>query len=233
VRFERIPRAGSHKIRSRPGERADFLARLWALFGEPDPADGGFSYAIRDRETGLEFEAYSGASGPSYGADHRPAYGPVLDAFDALLDATEPAECELRVGVEAEYGGGFARLGCKNGKLFDRSEPLSAKELHRRVIAAKKRLSKPAEDPEDEYVALQSVLPLVESEPHAREVGCATWVRLFDAFERWLATKPRPGPMVDLLPDEIPEAAEDLEIDMAPHADRWERMLAIARMYSG
>lgn len=44
------------------------LRGLEARFGPPDRGgDQTYSYSIRDRQTGLEFRAYSAQSGPSYG----------------------------------------------------------------------------------------------------------------------------------------------------------------------
>jgi hypothetical protein len=100
-----------------------FLARLWALFGPPTAVDGGFEYGLVDRETGLGFSAYSGASGPSYGG---PIGGdaslrPVLEAFERLLDETPPMECEMSYAADDEYGGGRRVVGFRDGRSFDRA----------------------------------------------------------------------------------------------------------------
>jgi hypothetical protein len=112
-RFERLPRAaaGGAKIAGRHdanprlawAEASDddrFLPLLRRRFGDPDDrGDVRFSYSIRDNETGVEFEAYSGASGPAYGGsppDHfidfenndnrtKPEVMAVLAAFEEWL----------------------------------------------------------------------------------------------------------------------------------------------------
>ena len=121
-RFERNPESclgvgfGRRPTCEHPG---DFLGRLWALFGPPKHVgDGGFDYALRDRATGLAFNAYAGASGPAYGVNpaDRAAIGPVLDAFDRLLDRTPPADCQVE--YESEEAGPY-RVGCSAGQPFE------------------------------------------------------------------------------------------------------------------
>jgi hypothetical protein len=104
LRFERSGKdCGGSKIRNRwgsdaPSARAhpgELLGRLWGLFGAPDHIEyEGFTYSLRDRETGFCFRVYSGASGPAYGGrqEDAMALGPVLDSLDVLLDSFEPAE---------------------------------------------------------------------------------------------------------------------------------------------
>ena len=68
-RFVRGRNAGGAKIRNRRESPGMFLGRLWALFGRPTVlTDAGYSYSVHDRDTDSKFEAYSGASGPAYGA---------------------------------------------------------------------------------------------------------------------------------------------------------------------
>ena len=81
--FERLSRGAAGGIKLAPRravnpslshERAmdpdRFLHGLRARLGEPDPrGDSLFSYSVRDRGTGIEFEAYSAQSGPAYGGD--------------------------------------------------------------------------------------------------------------------------------------------------------------------
>lgn len=96
----------------------DFLSRLWTLFGVPNSiSDGVFSYYICDRETGLEFTAYSGASGPAYGGYPNDAEDlrPVLEIFDDLIDKTPLTDC--RIELETEFG--TYRTGVKNGEVFE------------------------------------------------------------------------------------------------------------------
>jgi hypothetical protein len=116
-----------------PGE---FLGRLWTLFGPPDQVgDGGFDYALRDRTTGLAFNAYSGASGPAYGVEHahRIAIGPVLEAFDRLLDQTAPADCEIE--YESEECGPY-RVGILAGQPFEGPLPADLVRLIRTIDEA-------------------------------------------------------------------------------------------------
>ena len=116
-----------------PGE---FLGRLWALFGPPDQVgDGGFDYALRDRTTGLAFNAYSGASGPAYGVEpaQRAAIGPVLEAFDRLLDQTAPADCEIE--YESDERGPY-RVGSLGGRAFEGPLPAELVRLLRTIDEA-------------------------------------------------------------------------------------------------
>ncbi len=95
----------------------DFLSRLWALFGPPDDIQPeGYTYVLRDRETGLTFSAYCAGSGPAYGGSQEEAAAlePVLDAFDALLQHTAPADCE----IEFETDFGVYKTGANNGIPF-------------------------------------------------------------------------------------------------------------------
>jgi len=99
-----------------------FLARLWALFGPAGSRDGGFEYRLRDRETGLGFTAYAGASGPAYGGGHgeRAALEPVLRALERLLAATAPVACEVALVDDVEYGGDAIVMGYRDGQAFRR-----------------------------------------------------------------------------------------------------------------
>ena len=95
--------------RSHPG---DLLGRLWGLFGAPDSIEfEGFTYNLRDRETGLCFSVYSGASGPAYGGRREDAIalGPVLDSLDLLLDSSEPADCLIEYDTDfGRYAAGWS-----------------------------------------------------------------------------------------------------------------------------
>jgi len=138
-RFERNPGSclgsgsGHRPAYQHPGE---FLGRLWALFGSPDQVgDGGFDYALRDRTTGLAFNAYSGASGPTYGVEpaHRAALGPVLEAFDRLLEQTAPADCEIE--YESDERGPY-RVGSLAGRPFEGPLPAELVRLLRTLDQA-------------------------------------------------------------------------------------------------
>jgi hypothetical protein len=93
-------------------EVAEFLGRLWALFGAPTGDNGkGYEYDLEDTTTGELVQAYSGSSGPSFGA----AGGkrtPSIDALEQLINATTPVDCEATV----DYGA--SRIGIKDGKHF-------------------------------------------------------------------------------------------------------------------
>lgn len=102
-------------------DRGDFLARLWTQFGPAASRDGGFEYYVRDQETNLEFIAYSGPSGPSYGGelDQRFVLRRVIEAFEEMLEKSKPADCAIEYAAAADYGGGKWVLGCKDGRSFD------------------------------------------------------------------------------------------------------------------
>jgi len=129
-RFTCIARmAGGGRIRNRRYTRtderypsADFLARLVALFGDPRVVQyEGFSYSMQDSATGEVFEAYSGPTGPAYGASlaaadvfsRQRALGPTLDAFDRLLDETPRAD--FRIAFEDAW-----EMTCAAGKPRER-----------------------------------------------------------------------------------------------------------------
>ncbi len=130
----------------RPGE---FLAHLWPLFGEPEPCDDGFLYALEDAETGAAFHAYSGASGPSYRGEERAASA--LDLFEKLVRSTPPSECEF---VFTSFDAGAlpekVRVGWKGGEAYARpaaSATRSARvktptDCERRVLAIADKLKK-------------------------------------------------------------------------------------------
>jgi hypothetical protein len=102
-------------------DRGAFLAKLWAQLGPPSPRDGGFEYYVRDSETGMEFVAYSGASGPAYGGalEQRFELRRVLEAFEDVLEQTAPINCAIEYTAQRDYGGGKWVLGCKDGRSFD------------------------------------------------------------------------------------------------------------------
>lgn len=121
-----------------PGE---FLGRLWSLFGPPGHVgDGGFDYGLRDRTTGLAFNAYSGASGPAYGVNpaDRAAIGPVLEAFDRLLDQITPADCAVE--YESEESGPY-RVGSLGGRAFERLLPADLVHLIQTIDEARQLAS--------------------------------------------------------------------------------------------
>ncbi|MEP6862831.1 MAG: hypothetical protein ABJE66_19550 [Deltaproteobacteria bacterium] len=135
--------------------------------------DHGFSYSVRDRDTGLEFEAYSGASGPAYGA--APAdvkrLRPVLAAFDTLLDATPLAECRLDIPV-----GDRKRfvVGVKHGVPFEHLASPPPPTNAEAVATAKRVLATENSDAMFYYVA---VLKLHEAAPRQRVLLRKRWRR--------------------------------------------------------
>ncbi len=101
------------KNHDNPG--AEYLGRLWALFGPADDADQGFSYKLRDVQSNIIVEAYEGPSGSAFGAaQDDPATRATIDALESLINATKPDDCH------AEYGTDEAnvRIGIRNGKHF-------------------------------------------------------------------------------------------------------------------
>jgi hypothetical protein len=147
-RFERNPGIclgggfGHRPAYQHPGE---FLGRLWSLFGAPDHVgDGGFDYALRDRVSGLAFNAYAGLGGPAYGVNpaDRAAVGPVLDAFDHLLDQTTPADCAIE--YESEEWGPY-RVGSLGGRAFEGPLPAELVRLLQTIDEAKQ--NKPSDNP--------------------------------------------------------------------------------------
>jgi hypothetical protein len=90
----------------------EFLGRLWALFGPPTGDNGkGFEYWLRDTQTGEHLEAYSAASGPSFGNAHG-TRDESVDALEALINATAPLDCRCVV----DYG--HSVIGIAHGEHF-------------------------------------------------------------------------------------------------------------------
>jgi hypothetical protein len=100
------------------GDIGDYLSRLWALYGAPDLEDKGFSYTLKDQETGFLFTAYSASSGPSYGGfrETKKELLPVLELFDELLGQTKPADCE----IEFQSDFGILRFGARDGVPYEK-----------------------------------------------------------------------------------------------------------------
>jgi hypothetical protein len=122
-------------------DRGKFLGRLWAHFGPASARDGGFEYHLRDLQTNLDFTAYAGPRGPSYGGelDQRPALRQVLEALDELLESTVPADCAIEYAADRDYGGGKWVLGCKDGRSFDVPDRRSRRVPHRIERRARSR----------------------------------------------------------------------------------------------
>jgi len=79
-------------------DEGEFLARLWACFGEPELFDKGFGYTIQHVPSQLIFTAYSASTGPSYGAfiEEREKVLPIITQFENLLAEITPVECEFK-----------------------------------------------------------------------------------------------------------------------------------------
>jgi hypothetical protein len=104
--------------------------------------------AARAPETGVLFTAYSGPTGPSYGAAvTKRKLLPSVRALEELLAATRPVDCALEVPREIEYGGGSVRIGVNKGKPFEEEKrarragrgPTSVGSYEDCVAMAKKR----------------------------------------------------------------------------------------------
>jgi hypothetical protein len=237
MRFERVfGFVGSGRLRNRHGQRAadraDFLARLWALFGPPDAIAGGFSYALLDQRTGLRFTAYSAVSGPAFGGllGERPLLLDALSELEALLEDTPPADCELRIWVESEYGRGAALIGSKGGQTFDRALSFDQEDLPAILAEAEAALQRPPGEPLAEFSRLED-LRMVLANSKGRPIGSRErllaqqlWLRSFESFESWLPARGAPGAEVDILPDWLLESAQALGIDFPQYAERHQAM---------
>ena len=80
----------------------------------------GFHYTFRDQETGCVFTAYAGGSGPAYGGFRKDSerLRPVIEEFNALLDASSIADCELQF----ESDDVTMKIGAKDRIPCDRME---------------------------------------------------------------------------------------------------------------
>ena len=120
---------------------ADFLSRLWALYGKPDFIANGFSYTLMDRKTNLIFTAHCSNFVSLYGGygknkkdiNNKSRLVKSLYLFDRLLRETEPADCDLGVWIDlAKYGyenlqeGKYKveyRIGSRNGTPYIKMIP--------------------------------------------------------------------------------------------------------------
>ncbi|UJR86435.1 hypothetical protein [Sandaracinus amylolyticus] len=106
----------------------NWLCRLWTHYGPPPEVQrDGFVYVLRDRDTGHVLSAYSAGSGPAVGAqlideqgaplasDAQERVAASVNAFVAMIDATEPQPCEL----ELETDLGRIRVGVRDGEWFE------------------------------------------------------------------------------------------------------------------
>jgi hypothetical protein len=242
-RFERNPGSclgSGHSHRPAYKHPGEFLGRLWTLFGPPDQVgDGGFDYALRDRTSGLTFNAYSGASGPAYSVEpaHRAAIGLVLEAFDRLLGQTAPADCEVE--YESDEWGPF-RVGSLGGRAFEGPLPAELIHLLRTIDEAERR--KTSDNPwtfMGDLGRLDSVWRLTPPderilvEARARATASALLEAMFETATR-LADRPANTPFresfADAGLDELRTLADSPLLDGSDlgRADRERRIAALA-----
>jgi len=96
----------------------DFLSKLWSLYGKPESIFyEGFSYTIRDKETGVIFTAYCSGSGPAYGGFQKDFenLNLIITDFEELLLTTPNADCE----IEFETDFGVMKCGSEDGKPYN------------------------------------------------------------------------------------------------------------------
>lgn len=195
----------------------DFLARLWTLLGPPDEVgDEGFAYRLRDRETGVSFTAYSGASGPAYGGARRDAavLAPVLDDFDRLLDATPLADCSVEYGS----GPGRVRVGASGGRPFELPAAPGRSALDAGLSSARALLDAGFASPWDYLEHLHELTAarrIAEQQgdgdaPGYERVAGELWVGALDAVERFAAGAPGAA-----TPGEIETLAEVALVQLA------------------
>jgi hypothetical protein len=131
IRFEQISERirldGYHRVRlwvdlSPTDSIGGFLSKLWQLFGPPNVIDfEGYTYQIQDHQTGAIFLAYCAGSGPAFSgnSDTDPSLMKSLDDFEALLEKTPHADCE----IEFETDFGVYRTGSRDGVPFGKTFP--------------------------------------------------------------------------------------------------------------
>jgi hypothetical protein len=228
-RFERGGDGGHAKIQNREESRAELLGRMWSLFGPPDRlVDGGFSYNIRDRESGRELSVYAGPTGPAYGGPlfDQELFVPVVEAFDHLLDHTPLADCSLEIPTE----GGHDVIGVERGAPFDRQirAPID------RVAEARELLASNHPDPMLYYLAL---VRLEEQSPGEHELLIALWHRSLAAaiaeLDRELA-KPSPSittlaAVIEATLPSLEQTAQVARVDYAEEVRPFATKLAAAR----
>jgi hypothetical protein len=194
-RFVRALAVATHKVRARAGSPGDLLGRMWTLFGPPDSVDDdGFSYGVQDRETGIAFVVYSGTSGPAYGAGaDDQGLASVMDAFDVLLDATRPADCQLELATEF----GRVVIGVARGTPFEETVRASRPVGLRALAMAEAALARDDIEANFYYDAMLRLtaalddVPVEKRPPRGRALVQALWTRAMAAgtatLERELA----------------------------------------------
>jgi hypothetical protein len=234
-RFERAEGAGGARVDSRIGSPAEYLAKLWTLFGAPDgAADGRAFYGVRDCETGQEFEVSTNAAGISYGAAadspdpsdfaaKGEALEPVLTAFDALLAATPLADCMF----EMQVGDTKIILGAKAGVPFEHSLQPSPPTRAEAIARAERALATEGNAMFYEW----ELLTLSDTARGARDLLGKLWHRWLAAeiatLDRELSRPDGPdrGTVLRVVDSALPRlvkagpaAGVDVDAALAPHA---------------
>lgn len=109
------------KIRNENAPMGDMLSRLWTHFGKPENIlFEGYTYNIKDKNTGLVFMVSFGASGPAYHAEKKDIdkLKPIIISFEKFLDSSYNADCEIEVDTDF----GIYLCGAKNGVPYDREK---------------------------------------------------------------------------------------------------------------
>jgi hypothetical protein len=123
-----------------PLSPAEFLGKLWSVFGPTEEADEGFEgYDILDSQTGRKFRAYSGASGPAYRA-LEPYDGELrasLADFERVLSAAPLADCALEYDTDF----GRTRIGVSGGKPFEQKMGPPEPRAHKAVETVEQALA--------------------------------------------------------------------------------------------
>lgn len=255
-RFERVAEgSGGGKIRNRgltadgidlqKASPGDFLSRLWALFGPPNSlSDEGFEYYLRDRQTGLVFEAYSGASGPAYAGPPLDVQRlmPVLEAFDEMLDATSPVDCAIE--FPADFG--RYRIGSRSGQPFETLLEIGDRELAMKIQTAAEVLQQPNADP---WIYCNALLELTNAWGRApdelknretqgyRLLARSLWVKAFasiedNILEKFDTGKPDTNSSTETLSQvalvQLKEVADKCGIDWNAFEERYQSTLAQA-----
>jgi hypothetical protein len=172
-RFVTGPVQTDHRVGGRDESPAELLGRMWTLFGAPQIDEGQFRWTIQDRESGLGFEVYSGASGPAYGGarGEEKRLAPVLAAFDQLLDSTPLTDCKIEIPTEDDK----LEIGIARGKPFERQVQRPSRGSPERT--AQRALAAHKSDPMFYYEAM---LRLADRAPDSKELLGKLWTRAFD-----------------------------------------------------
>lgn len=109
------------EIRNESAAMGDFLSKLWGHFGKPQCIlFEGYIYTLRDKKSGLYFEASFGASGPGYYGEKKniEKLKPVIESFEKFIDESENFDCEIEIDTDF----GIYLCGAKNGIPYDKEK---------------------------------------------------------------------------------------------------------------